>query len=299
MSQIKIKQTCWSDDKDILQEIRNQVFIQEQRVPAELEWDDLDNTAKHWLGFIDDTPVACARLLSNGKIGRMAVLKPFRKMGLGSLLLESIIAQQDKPFELHLSAQCHAFSFYLSNGFSACSAPYDDASIPHIDMQFSDTLNHKYQLGNDSSLYHGSTLLEAKGYLDLILTQTTRSIIVMCNDLCHAILASQSMSDCIKKQCKLNKHFRVYLLVKNFSQLERSHNLLNLLVRLPTYFHIRQSKENLPNQILFDSTAWLDYENNTYRVNFSDRSKIKLTMERFNTCWHSAKLINDIRPLSI
>ncbi|MBF4989867.1 GNAT family N-acetyltransferase [Methylophilus sp. QUAN] len=117
--------------------IRQRVFIEEQHVPVDLEWDAADETAIHLLACRDDQSLACARVLPDGHIGRMAVLAEWRGRGVGeALLLQAIqVCQQLDVSHARLSAQMHAVGFYQQVGFEVCSEPYSDADILHIDMQ--------------------------------------------------------------------------------------------------------------------------------------------------------------------
>lgn len=117
--------------------IRQQVFIEEQQVPEALEWDDADDTAIHLLAHDAHLPVACARVLPDGVIGRMAVLPAWRRRGIGeAVLMQAIqVCQEWNLSYVRLSAQTHAIGFYQQAGFEVCSEPYLDANILHVDMQ--------------------------------------------------------------------------------------------------------------------------------------------------------------------
>ncbi len=143
-NQVKITQVTWSQAQNDLRGIRTEVFIDEQYVPIDLEWDGLDQTAQHLLAMdYANTPIACARLLGDGSIGRMAVLKTWRGRGVGSALLSRAIDihQQQGVQIIKLSAQMHAITFYEYAGFVVCSQPYLDANILHVDMQLLVTNN--------------------------------------------------------------------------------------------------------------------------------------------------------------
>jgi predicted GNAT family N-acyltransferase len=128
----------WHTHGSELQWIRAQVFIVEQQVPVALEWDGLDATAQHLLASsAQGEAIGCARLLDNGSIGRMAVIKAWRGSGVGSALLAMALSlqQQQGVAMITLSAQVHAVGFYAKAGFLICSQPYLDANIMHVDMQ--------------------------------------------------------------------------------------------------------------------------------------------------------------------
>jgi predicted GNAT family N-acyltransferase len=137
VANIQIARVTWRDAESDLRAIRTPVFIKEQSVAPEFEWDDMDAGAVHLLAKIGDKPVSCLRIIDYHKIGRMAVLKQWRGMGLGSLLLlEAIeICKQQGSKIITLSAQRHAIGFYLKIGFKVISETYLDAGIPHVDMQ--------------------------------------------------------------------------------------------------------------------------------------------------------------------
>ena len=117
-------------------EIRYEVFIDEQNVPEELEIDGLDGEAKHVLAFVDEVPIGTGRILSDGHIGRVAVLKKYRGQGSGKLIMKELIKwAQDLSLEkVWLSSQWHAHSFYLDLGFVCVGEIYKEAGIDHIKM---------------------------------------------------------------------------------------------------------------------------------------------------------------------
>ena len=133
-----IREVDWHSTQMELHEIRQRVFIEEQHVSAELEWDGLDENALHLLAVDESNkPIGCVRILAMGIIGRMAVLKEWRRQGVGKALLDRAIAACRKHGlkNITLSAQTHAVSFYERAGFVVCSEEYLDAGIPHRDMR--------------------------------------------------------------------------------------------------------------------------------------------------------------------
>ncbi len=123
------------NQKDICR-IRFEVFVVEQNVPEGLEIDGLDDEAKHVLAYIDDEAIGTGRILSDGHIGRVAVLKKYRGLGIGNSVMRELIkwAQQNKLEKLWLSSQWHAHSFYIDLGFVCEGDIYEEAGIDHIKM---------------------------------------------------------------------------------------------------------------------------------------------------------------------
>ena len=116
--------------------IRYKVFVGEQNVPVELEIDGLDDEAKHALAFVDGVPIGTGRILSDGHIGRVAVLKDYRGLGIGKSIMKELIkwAQNMNLEKAWLSSQWHAHSFYLDLDFVCVGEIYKEAGIDHIKM---------------------------------------------------------------------------------------------------------------------------------------------------------------------
>jgi predicted GNAT family N-acyltransferase len=131
---LDIKQVDWQDAGATLLAIRHAVFVDEQGVPIELEHDEHDAVALHLLAATaDGRPVATARMLGDGHIGRMAVLAPWRHQGIGSALLQHLVqlAGGRGLDEVFLHAQCVAEPFYARHGFQPEGPVFDDAGIDH------------------------------------------------------------------------------------------------------------------------------------------------------------------------
>lgn len=136
MSNIEVRCADWHKDNAELRRIRERVFIDEQGVSPEQEWDSLDADAIHFLATEDDFAMGTARLLPDGCIGRVAVLKEWRGLGVGERLMRAAISEAERR-GLHqqtLTAQVHAARFYERLGFRAVSDEFIEAGIPHIDM---------------------------------------------------------------------------------------------------------------------------------------------------------------------
>jgi predicted GNAT family N-acyltransferase len=137
MTEFSIRIADWKTDIEQLIGLRTQVFVEEQKVPADLELDEMDVQSLHIKACLDDaTVVGTARLLPSHYIGRMCVSRDHRKMGIGGAMLEFFIryAQQRGIAELHLNAQLSALKFYQRYGFVENSDIFMEAGIPHIHM---------------------------------------------------------------------------------------------------------------------------------------------------------------------
>ena len=134
--ELKIISGSWKDLGVYAKVIREAVFIQEQYIAAEDEWDAEDAVAVHFIVFQQDQAIATARLLTNNSVGRIAVLKSHRGLKIGQRLMQAVIdyARAEQRELVKLSSQVHAIGFYQALGFEAQGEEYLDCSIPHIDM---------------------------------------------------------------------------------------------------------------------------------------------------------------------
>jgi predicted GNAT family N-acyltransferase len=137
-SRVVVNILPWSDARTEAQRIRETVFVAEQGVPREIELDDWDERCEHALAY-DATgrPVGTGRLLPDGHIGRMAVLRQSRGQGVGGRVLEALIerARERGMRCVVLNAQTHAAPFYARYGFIVAGETFMEAGIPHVAME--------------------------------------------------------------------------------------------------------------------------------------------------------------------
>ena len=136
MNDLQVRIADWHKDNADLRRIRESVFIQEQGVTPEQEWDSDDASATHFLAYEGDFAIGTARLLADGCIGRVSVLKDWRGLNVGELLMRAVIKEAERLGlkQQRLTAQVHAAGFYERLGFTAVSDEFLEAGIPHIDM---------------------------------------------------------------------------------------------------------------------------------------------------------------------
>lgn len=153
MNPPRVEIASWAQQSAVLQNLRRIVFIEEQGVPEALEWDGLDAAAVHFIALHTDNAIGCARLLADGRIGRMAVLPVYRGAGVGRALLNAVLnaACRRNLNWLHLNSQTHAAGFYARFGFQPVGAEFPDAGIPHLRMELvmkhhTDTLNQQFAI---------------------------------------------------------------------------------------------------------------------------------------------------------
>ncbi len=137
MTEIRIEKARWDVDQQALIAIRTEVFVEEQKVPAELEIDGLDAECQHVKALSPDNRIiGTARLLPSHYVGRMCVHRDWRKQGVGGRMLQYFIdhARAQHYPALMLNAQVSALPFYQRYGFVADSDIFLEADIEHRHM---------------------------------------------------------------------------------------------------------------------------------------------------------------------
>jgi predicted GNAT family N-acyltransferase len=129
-----------SKDCASIRHVRENVFIDEQRVPRELEFDERDPLCRHVLVFDGDSPVGTGRLDLDygGKVGRVAVLATHRRGGSGTAIMQRLhaIARESAQPRLWCHAQLTAVPFYERLGYVRSGAVFVEAGIDHVRMEY-------------------------------------------------------------------------------------------------------------------------------------------------------------------
>lgn len=132
-----VQLASFSVDGPKIRAVRETVFIIEQGIPAELEWDQDDHTAQHVLALTSaHEPIGTGRLLTDGRIGRMAVIAAWRHQGVGTAIMQQLLtlARQQGFQHISLSSQKTALAFYQQLGFIPQGPDYLEVGIPHQKM---------------------------------------------------------------------------------------------------------------------------------------------------------------------
>ena len=137
---IELSITSWAEAQNLVKSLRYQVFVIEQKVPEDMEWDEFDQIAWHAIVTADNQTIGTGRLIIDdriAKIGRMAVQSSRRNQGIGKSILKSLIqtAKEKGAQECILHAQTHAIAFYAKEDFEPHGPIFDEAGIPHVEMR--------------------------------------------------------------------------------------------------------------------------------------------------------------------
>lgn len=134
---IEIRTGTWAEQQAAAQAIRYAVFVIEQKIPVELEWDEMDAVCLHAVAYDGNgISLGTGRLLPDGHVGRMAVKKNARGQGVGGALLDALVelARSRGDKRVMLNAQASAEAFYAAHGFARDGVEFMEAGIPHIGM---------------------------------------------------------------------------------------------------------------------------------------------------------------------
>jgi predicted GNAT family N-acyltransferase len=134
----RVELMTWEQAQPVAGPLRFAIFVGEQNVPPGIELDDMDASCVHAIAYdVDGKAVGTGRLLPDGHIGRMAVVKEWRRRGVGAEILEALTSEARKRghAEVLLSAQLQAAEFYREHGFVAEGKVYEDAGILHQKMR--------------------------------------------------------------------------------------------------------------------------------------------------------------------
>lgn len=319
---IRFRKYSWQLAPASVRDIRERVFIREQKVPPELEWDQTDEIADHYLAVLpDNTPAGVARLFSTleetGHIGRMAILPEHRGSGIGEALLRHLIQESAGRFsELRLSAQEHAIPFYQRSGFHICSDVYDDAGIPHYDMrclapgltaQALATVDHPMILGMDSDSWLFESEDRLVALMDSVVGQAGQRIWLYDRLLSHDLYDRPRFRELISTLARRHRLSEVRLLIHDDKPLvKRRHRLVELMRRLPSRMELRLVNTDYP--VADQPFALVDREGVVYRhdfdkpegfAKFADGGRVKLLSEDFQRMWDAARPSVELRELPL
>jgi predicted GNAT family N-acyltransferase len=300
-----IRQAIWPEDRELLREIREPVFVKEQGVPLEMEWDDDDIMAYHLIALDSQKrPVGTARLLGSGQIGRMAVLPDWRRRGIGAALLAHLLEQAEMTGlqKLFLHAQADAESFYAQAGFKPVGKVFQEADIPHrkmIRMLDGSQIEEAEidldlpQLGETDELFHLHTeedhLIHAAG----MLRQARRDMALFSFDLDPAVYDQPPYIEAFKALALRSRHSRLRILLQdNTLMLQRGHRLLELAQRLPSVIEIRRPHEEFldhpENFLLIDDSGYLhkrSLESYDGIACYHNRHRVNRLLAVFDEAW--------------
>ncbi|MDX1633013.1 MAG: GNAT family N-acetyltransferase [Marinobacter sp.] len=319
---LRFRKYSWQLAPQAVRDIRHQVFIEEQKVPEDLEWDDTDAIADHYVAVDqDNTAVAVARLYPSvtdtARIGRMAVLPSHRGRGVGEALLRHLVTEAAGDFnDIALSAQERAIPFYQRSGFHVCSDPYDDAGIPHVDMRClaPSLVASQWQqrdqpmiLGQDRDAWLFDSDSDLRDLMDSVCGQARQRLWLYDRLLEHGHYDRFRLREIISGLARRHRLSEVRLLIHDDKPLvQRRHQLVELMRRLPSKIELRLVNPDYPNQeqpfLLADRDALVmrhRFESPAGVARFAEPGHVKRMAEDFQRMWDTASPSLELRELPL
>jgi predicted GNAT family N-acyltransferase len=315
---IEVERTSWKVSSDVLTDIRHKVFVEEQKVRVDEEIDEHDPHAVHWLAYGSNAKaMATGRMLPDGHIGRMAVLKEYRERGVGSSLMRKIIryAVREGLEQVFLYAQIKAVPFYEGFGFIAQDDPFMDAGIPHKTMVLK---LHRYR-DNSPQLPLSEITDEERERVSLegadnfraqavmLVNRAQREIRIFSASLAPEIYSNSQFCDAVYAFATSHPLARVRVLVKDVPHLiHQTNKLQELCNRLPSCFQMRKfqfQEECLHTEFLLVDKAGILYQQEPerfvgYVVTHAPLEAVEL-VQAFDNFWEQGALDPELRRLHL
>lgn len=247
-----IEPAVWSVDAPALKAVRTEVFIEEQQIPEREEWDADDQGADHALArSADGTPIGTGRLLPDGRIGRMAVVKAWRGQGVGAALLRHLMerAAARGMRRLRLSSQKYAVPFYAQAGFLIDGPEYLECDIPHQGMLL-DLPGQNPARPAAASLHSAAPLaqrLSAERASELrdatlaVLGGARHEVCIYSRDLEPSLYEDAAVLEALRKLALSGRRAQVRILIQDTGRVARDgHRLVDLAQRLSSIVQLRR-----------------------------------------------------------
>ena len=253
----RVEPADWVTDLAALRAVREQVFVIEQNVPVDEEWDALDARSRHVIARdAEDRPIGTGRLTPERLIGRMAVLKEWRGRGVGEALLEALLHQARAlgyP-EVELHAQVHAIPFYEKYGFEAYGDEFDECAIMHRMMRLDLAPGEARAARPLPPKPEPRTLIaddrdQALAAIADLLAAARHEIAIYTRDLDPVLLDVPLILDAIKRIALSGHRARVRILVQEPRKaIADGHRLIALAQRLPSLIELRTPEDEHDRQ---------------------------------------------------
>ena len=281
-----------------LRAVREPVFVAEQGVPLDLEWDELDPACHHVIARdAEGHPIGTGRLTPEHRIGRMAVLPPWRGKGVGDALLRALMDEARKLGwrEITLHAQVSAIGFYARHGFLPYGPRYDEAGIEHQSMRL--LLDHANAV---------ETRDQALAAMIGVVTSTRRHLAIYSRDLDPGLFDHPDLIAALRQLATRRGEIRI--LLQDSATPQRAHApLLGLGQRLSSAFQFRAVEE--PGDQAYAAAYAVNDAGGWYfrtlghrfdgETRLDDRARARQLLATFDPVWERARACSEYRALGI
>ncbi len=303
----------YARDLDAIRAVREPVFLVEQQVPPELEWDDLDPLSRHVLARdFDGRPIGTGRLTPEQRIGRMAVLAKWRGKGVGEAMLMRLLDQaRDMGYpQIELHAQTHAIPFYARAGFVAEGEEFMEAGIAHQIMRIAleprEAITRKpLPQSNEQPV---ETFDECRAATLAVLKASRHRVCVLSRDLDPNLLSNEAALAEFRRVAVSGRGAEIRLIVQDpVAAMRTAGQLVALAQRSPATIAIRTPTEEIDLNhasayLLNDSGGYL-YRPLASRFEASTHlhagGRNRQLQESFDKVWERSEVPVELRTMRI
>ncbi|HPG94923.1 MAG TPA: GNAT family N-acetyltransferase [Dokdonella sp.] len=311
-----VEPATWSVDMADLRAVRIAVFVVEQAVPEDEEWDELDALSEHVVARDPDgRPIGTGRLTAKGTIGRMAVLREWRGRGVGEALLRVLLERaRERHFNrIEIHAQTHAIAFYERAGFAAYGEEFDECGIMHrhmrIDIPPAGAPERSTPApGSPSHVLTSTDRETARAAILAVVATARRELCLFTRDLDPDLFENNEVLAAVKQVALGGPHARIRILVQEPARARADgHRLIALAQRLTSVFAFRTPVEEIDRQyagsfLISDRDAWFerplasrfDGEGSSHGPGRNAQ-----LLESFNAIWERSEECAEMRRLEI
>lgn len=311
-SDFRVEPADYRTDFQDLRHVREPVFVVEQQVPVELEWDALDPLCHHVIARNnEDRPIGTGRLTPQRKIGRMAVLKEWRGRGVGEAMLVALIdaARAQRWPEVALNAQIDAAGFYAKYGFVPFDAEFEEAGIRHQAMRLQlEPVEDRPSSTPRPALAAVETFDDALRATASVFANSRRELCVFSRDLDHGLLSALIVMDALRGYATSGVGATVrVLLLDPLIPMQLNHPWLTLAQRLPSVFAFRTCEEEhdrqYPSAFVVGDRGGLYFRPIGGRIegetSVASPARARQLREGFDRMWERGRPCTEYRALEI
>ncbi|MDD1621995.1 MAG: GNAT family N-acetyltransferase [Methylococcaceae bacterium] len=304
-------------DFEDLHYLRNLVFVEEQQIPPEVEFDELDRQCHHFIARdVERRPIGTGRLSPEGKIGRMAVLQEWRSQRVGESLLRALIekARNQGLTKVSAHAQLAALGFYEKCGFTREGEVFMEAGIPHqaVQLMLEPLAQPKRPppKPRESSVeaQRLETVESALAATLQLIMNARRQLCIYSRDLEYWLYGQNDIVEALKQFALRNRNATVQIIIQDPASLQsQTHPVLELAQKLPSYFLIRAPLETEDLQYLsafvindFDGYLFR-LQGNRYEGHWSPNlpARNRQLREEFERVWQRSRPCTEFRALGL
>lgn len=303
----------WTADEAGLRAVRQQVFVAEQAVPESEEWDGLDQECVHVVAETgQDGIIATGRLHPSGKLGRMAVLPPWRGCGVGASILRKLLEEASGQGldSVYLHGQVPVLGFYARFGFIAEGEEFLEAGIPHRLMRLALPRGTPGDPGVGGATGTRRIVSGKEEFADAVADVAAvaeRSLAIFSPDLEHGVYDSARFLAVVKRLVLSRSHARIRVLISDPGRVQHSLNrFLYVGRRLSTFIEFRCLPEAFQGRA--DAFLVADQSALVYRARAARWQGIADTCEprmarrylgEFEQMWQLGEQTQDLRELKL